>query len=559
VKLVRALYAIPLGALPLSTMLFVTMLSAEVVNAAIATSVEPRLVEEMDTVRLTLRADGQANAEALDLTALEADFEVVGSNTQSQYRSVNGRVESWVEYQISLRPRRTGELVVPSIAIGSDRSKAVQVVVRAMDPGVKQTIERMVFFESELSENPVYVQAETILKRRLYYSNGVQIYSDLPGVPEIPNAVVIPLGDTQSRSTNLNGQRYGVIEQQFAIFPEQSGALVIPEISITSSVRLQSGGRTRRSGIRISTEAVRIEVLPVPEQYPRDQPWLPATDVRIAQAWAPARSSFAVGDPLQRRIAVTAVGNTGSAIPPLRIQFSEAHFKWYPEAPTLNDDAKGQQIIGTRIEDYSLIALQPGPAPLAEIAVAWWDTVTEQVRYAKLPRSMLAITGSSVPRAPPSTEPQATPEADAAAAQPAEAETAVSAGPVLWFALLGLAALILVAALVLARTRRKSGSARTARPTLEPTPSPGAKAAWSQLKRACRNDDLAGIRAALVAYSNTRSDASEIDAQVWRRLNESVYGQAGSTITGAEVLEAAAQTRRRPPRATSDPLPGLFS
>ena len=42
----------------------------------------------------------------------------------------------------------------------------------------------MVFFQTQLSRNPVYVQAETVLLRRLFYSQGVQIYSDLPGIRE---------------------------------------------------------------------------------------------------------------------------------------------------------------------------------------------------------------------------------------------------------------------------------------------------------------------------------------------------------------------------------------
>ena len=375
------------------SVLLLGVLFAGFSNAAIVTSVEPRLIEEMDTTTLTVRTTGSTKTETLDLSPLEKDFEVLASNTQSRYRSVNGRVESWVEYQISLRPRRSGELVVPSIVVGNERSKTVRLIVRAMDPGVKQAIERMVFFTTELSADPVYVQAETILNRRLYYSNGVQIYSDLPGVPEIPNAVVVPLGDTQSGSTVFNGQRYGVIEQQFAIFPEHSGTLIIPEISITSSIRMQSGGRTRRSGIRISTDEKRVEVLPIPPEYPREAPWVPATDVRITETWSPSRTSLEVGEPLHRTLSVTAIGNTGSVIPPLAVEFSEQHFKWYPEAPTLDDDNKGRHIVGNRIEGYSLIPISAGPATLAEVALTWWDTQARQVRVAKLAPSTLTITG----------------------------------------------------------------------------------------------------------------------------------------------------------------------
>jgi hypothetical protein len=229
-----------------SLVLALSLLTASAAWSALRTFLEPRLIDEMDTVRLTIRADGTAQSEAPDLTPLMDDFEVLGNQTSSRISSVNGRTIASVEYQISLRPRRTGELLVPSLKIGDEFSEEIRLAVRPLDPALKETIENMVFFEAELSRNPVYVQAQTILTRRLFYSQGVQIYSDLPGVPEVDSAVVIPLGETQSRSVIRGGQRYGVIEQKFALFPEQSGRLIIPSISVTSSVRLQTAGRTRR-------------------------------------------------------------------------------------------------------------------------------------------------------------------------------------------------------------------------------------------------------------------------------------------------------------------------
>jgi hypothetical protein len=553
----------------------ISMLLAGISNAAVVTSLEPRLVDEMDTVRLTLRATNRTKIETLDLSPLERDFEVLSNNTQSQYRSVNGRVETWIQYQISLRPRRTGELVVPSIAIGDERSDAIELVVRAMDPRIKQTIERMVFFETELSENPVYVQAETVLTRRLYYSNSVQIYSDLPGLPDVSNAVVIPLGDTRSHTTVLDGQRYGVVEQQFAIFPEHSGSLLIPEISITSSVRLQSRGRVRRSGIRISTDEVHVEVLPIPAEYPRSEPWLPATDVRIDETWSPRQASYALGEPLNRSLSVTATGNTGSAIPPLGIGFSDVHFKWYPQAPSLDDDNAGSQIIGNRLEGYSLIPIKPGAAPLVEVAVTWWDTAARKVRVAKLPQRLLTITGDGTAQQPAPADPEPLP-----APSDSEPATDLTDPPALTWSLsqaLLVTLIVLIAITVIfavarriSRTGTGSFVTRAARTDAQQSPA----AAWSNLKRACKGNDLPAIRSALIAFIETHSAGSRVnglsrfqttdDTGVWQRLNEGVFGASASSaasgaISGQEVLRAAAQLRKRVPKAAADPLPALYS
>ena len=359
----------------------------------VRTIIEPRLVDEMETVRLTLRAEGVTRSDSPDLTPLEIDFEVLGTQTSSRISTINGRTSSLLEYQINLRPRRTGEIIVPALRVGDQFSKEIVLMVRPLDPGLRRTIERMVFFESELTANPVYVQAETTLIRRLYYSNGVQIYSDLPGVPEIENAVVIPLGDTQSSSSLVDGQRYGVIEQRFAIFPERSGLLDIPAISVTSSVRLQSGGRTRRSGIRVSTESLQVEVLPIPDSYPGAQPWLPAQEVELSQAWAPQSATWDVGEPVTWEIELTVTGNTASAIPPVAAIPPASHFKVYPEAPVMDEDATGESVVGHRREGYALIPTAPGQISLPTVAVTWWDTLADELRVTRLEPRNVAIIG----------------------------------------------------------------------------------------------------------------------------------------------------------------------
>jgi hypothetical protein len=531
-------------------------------GAAIQTSVEPRLIDEMDTIRLTLRSGGQSRADGLDLSPLDEDFEVLGTNTQSQYRSVNGRIDSWVEHQIDLRPRRTGELLVPSIAIAGEQSEAIRIVVRPMDPGVRRAIDRMVFFETELSRNPVYVQAETVFTRRLYYSSGVQIYSDLPGAPEVPDAVVVPIGETRSSSTLLGGQRYGIVEQQFAIFPERSGTLVIPETSITSSVRMQTGGRYRRSGIRVSTEAIQLEVLPIPAAYPQHEPWLPATDVQVTDAWSPSAAEIAVGDPVERRFTLIVTGNTGSAIPPIDATFPEVRLKSYPQSPVIQDDTRGSSVVGTRQEVYALIAVAGGEVAFPAVEVTWWDTATERVRTSRLDDRTVRIAGAwpSLPREPLT-------DGGGTDTSAAEAEQAPAAGSELerGFELNPLhVAGVLVACLLLTGLWALANRVRPGRAEAGPTP----RQAWASLRRSCTSQQPEVLRAALLRYLQARFGPSGLDhllahpqgREVWQRLNESLYSpEPGARLTGEDVINAAALTRRRRKPSAADPLPELYA
>ena len=237
-------------------------------NAAITATLDRQAIDELSTVQLTLRAEGASQAEELDVSPLEGAFEVLGTNTATQFRSINGQVSQWVEYQINLRPKQSGLLEIPPLSLGGQQSPTLRLQVNPLDAGVRDAIEAMIFFEAEASPNPVRVQAQTILTRSLFYANGVQVYSDLPAAPEIPGALVIPLGENRSATAIRQGRPYGVLEQRYALFPEQKGRLRIPEISVMSSVRLPGPAGGRRSGIRVSTPEIQIEVLPIPPRLP---------------------------------------------------------------------------------------------------------------------------------------------------------------------------------------------------------------------------------------------------------------------------------------------------
>lgn len=543
--------------------------------AALRTFVEPRLVNEMDTIRLTIRQEGSSQSDTPDLAPLMEDFEVLGSQTSSRISSSsNGRTIASVEYQINLRPRRTGELIIPSVSIGGEQSQRILIHVRPLDPSVKQSIASMVFFETDLTSNPVYVQAETVLTRRLFYSQGVQIYSDLPGIPEIADAVVIPLGETQSLTTMRGSRKYGVIEQRFAVFPERSGALTIPAISVTSSVSLQSQGRTRRSGVRVSTEEIQLEVLSIPSSYPADAAWLPATSVSAGQRWLPAVADVSVGEPLNFEVAIRATGNRGSAIPPLPLPFPEDQFKIYPESPEMLESADKGTVIGTRRETFALIPTAPGRVSIPNLSVTWWDTTADQLRQTPLQVAPLLITGTPTPAIP---EKPVESEAVAPGSEPPadDARTATA-----WRPLIGTVLVVISALLVLIGISRVLLPRLTVLgerfPGLDFQARSERRQKLKTLRQATRQSDPIQYRRALAEFLTTiyRSPATEAlhrfraepdTAQLMARLDQAIYAGHGESALVVEqdfsaltTLARAAAARSRTAGTDTD-LPALYS
>ena len=367
-------------------------------SAELSTRLSRSSIDELESVQLTIRANGTRSVEELDLSELEKNFQVLNTNTSSQYQYINGNEQSWVDYQITLKPRIAGTLTIPSLTIGNESSLPLTLKVRPISQSLRDEINQLVFFEVETSKESVYVQEQLLFTRRLVYSNGVQLYNEIPGPPKIANALVLILGETRSGTTERNGKKYGVVEQRFAIFPEMSGKLEIPAIDITASVRLIERGRVSRKGVRVSTTDLLVNVMPVPEAYPEEAPWLPAQAIILTQTLEPGVSKANVGDTLQRRIQVRIDGNTGSILPSLNAQPSESLFSIYPTAPSIKDDTSGDSVIGFRTESSSIVPLQPGQLSLGETSITWWDTVSNEVRISVLADSRISAAGSAIYR-----------------------------------------------------------------------------------------------------------------------------------------------------------------
>ena len=351
-------------------------------HAELSAFLDRSTILETQTIELTLRSDKQGEP---DFSPLEKDFTILGNRTNSQYQSINGRVSSWIDWQLTLEPKKTGELTIPAISLGAEHSEPLSLRVDPLDQQVRAAIQSLIFFESEISADNIYVQAQLIYSRKLYYARGAQIYGESPPAPEIAHAVVKSFSPLTPQAVTINNRQYTMTEQKYAIYPERSGNLVIPATNASSYVRLRSqpgfaGGRTR---ISATSEAYTINVKPIPATYPSSQPWLPATQVTLAESWSAHTDQLVVGIPVTRILMVYASANIGSIIPPLTPQFPKA-LRAYPDPADISERTMANGFSGIRKESYAVSAQRSGHINLPKISLTWWDTVTEEVKVASI-------------------------------------------------------------------------------------------------------------------------------------------------------------------------------
>ena len=539
--------------------------AAGAARGTVTAAIDPPSIYELETTQLTLRADDADQPMDIDTAPLQDAFEVLRVNTTTQFRAVNGQVQRWVEYQIELRPKRSGALEVPPLNVHGQPSPALTLQVLPLSQDIRDEIDALMFFEVAASPNPVRVQAQTVLTRRLFYASGMRVYSDLPGAPEVPNALIMPLGEESNSNTQRDGVNYGVLEQRYAIFPERSGQLRIPEASVVSAVRLQAPGRNRQSGIRVRAPEVLIEVLPVPANYPQNEPWLPAQRLTIQETWDPPNPEFNVGEPLRRTVTVQVVGNTGAAIPPLALDLPGAHFKQYPEPERLRDEQDGGQILGERQEIHSIIPIEPGEAVVPGLTLTWWDTANERVMEAMLPERRVRILGEAPVPAPATVTAQEggqlQPDGDMAPIT----QTAYPA----WLMALAAIGFIGWAATWLALGRGRANKPHPATSSAGAKMRPKVRQCWRDLQDACRREHGEAMRNAWLAYLGARWRASAPDAlrrinanaeakALLHQLNQALYAKVPATgISGPELLQRTRALMGQEQAPAPSPLPPL--
>ena len=129
-------------------------------RAAFVASVDRQVIDENDVVVLELRRDAQVFVGSPDLSALDDDFEVLGTQRASQFTILGGRTRSVTTWTVTLQPKRRGTLVIPSIEYDGERTDPITITVTQPTAQELEALRRTVFFETELDVDESWVQQQ---------------------------------------------------------------------------------------------------------------------------------------------------------------------------------------------------------------------------------------------------------------------------------------------------------------------------------------------------------------------------------------------------------------
>ena len=345
-----------------------------------------------ETVTLTIRIYDQRQGMQLDLTPLTSQFDVLGTRTSSQIRSVNGAVEAWTDYIVTLFPLEEGELVIPELDINGTATAPIQVTVTNEGPRSNQSNEEL-YLEIETNKDSVYVQEQLLFTVRLYYTiNGIRNpqFTEL----EMEDSVIQLIGSPNQYEKLIDGERYGVYEKRYVIFPQRSGPLEVPDILFRGEVTDGSSNfvfrnlNTRR--VTAFIEGIKIDVLERPGVMQGNALWLPVSSLTLEESWSTDINNLKVGDSAVRTMTMTADGLDGAVLPPFGPTEIEG-LNLYPDPAEIDRTFVEGAIVGTRIETTTMVATESGDVEIPEISIPWWNINTNQLEATIIPATRVVI------------------------------------------------------------------------------------------------------------------------------------------------------------------------
>ncbi len=353
--------------------------------SGVIASVDRTKVELNETFTLKVIVDTEIDLEP-DASGLEGDF-YVGSRSQlSNTTIINGKISRSRTWTYALMAKRPGNLVIPSIIVGNEKSQPINILIAPQSESVLG--EADVFVSAEVDDSEGFVQAQNLFRIKIYRM--VQTRQPRLYEPEIKgiDTLVEIVGDDRNYESVINGKTYEVTERVYALFPQESGVLSIAPIRFEARI-LKDGSITGRRTYQSSELTINILPIPAPPNAYPDANWLPAKSVKLTEEWSRDMQNLRSGEPITRKLTITAIGQLSTQLP--SIDYSNDRLKIYPDKPKFLDDMNADGMIASRIDQYAMISVNAGDIQLSGVDVPWWDTVEKKWKVATLPTRVINI------------------------------------------------------------------------------------------------------------------------------------------------------------------------
>lgn len=385
--------------------------------AGVSASVQKNNFSAGEMIVLTIKSDENISQQP-DLSVLKDKFSVAGTSMSKQSYMVNGQVSYEISWQLSMLPLQEGELIIPPITLGVQKTNPIKISVSG-DVDVSSDMSNEV-------GSSVPTEDEDMQSKEPIYQLEVQIekHKEDPFVQQEINYLVYvkDKGELQNISLSFEPTTDFLIEKleepyvkeiaghreivfSYALFAQKSGVLQVPTVHMDASVYQKplvdtffQGGFFKinlpsflglQAPVSLNKKGPSIRVRPAPRDY-SDRWWLPAEKISVSAKFVDLPQHIVEGSVLAREIIVSAVGLTDGQLPELDIVSNE-EWKQYPEKPVGETLISNGKVTAVSKTINVMIPQKTGELVLPEIKIPWYNVLTQTVETAVVPAETIKV------------------------------------------------------------------------------------------------------------------------------------------------------------------------
>lgn len=347
------------------------------------------------------------NADVNDITLPKlSDFTLLsGPNLSTSSRTIfNGSKMTSTKsstYTYILEPKGKGTFTIPpaSIIVDGKKITTAKATIKVTGEGKKQShttrhhatqasrtikniTEKDLFVRAIVSKTKVLEQEAILLTYRVYWRMGVGLSNiHLQNTPDFQGFVTneISMNSLEVLMETVNNEPYKVVDRlKYVLFPQEAGALQLPSLTVDCEIVESDpsidafeaffNGRMRSKIIKRKSQAIDIEVLPLPLPKPDDFIGV-VGDMSMQGRWI--TSPVSAQTPAHLEVTVSGAGNLKLMLPPTLNHTGEMDVYDVATNENLELTATGHK--GKVAYDYTIVPKSAGQLNLPPLTASYYN------------------------------------------------------------------------------------------------------------------------------------------------------------------------------------------
>jgi len=369
---------------------FVFLLTPLVSFATVTATLDRDQINQYESVNLTIASD-MSSDQVPDLSALKSDFTIDSTAKGESIAVINGDVKRETQWVIALSPKRAGNLIIPALSFGNEKTVPIQ--LKVVDKPVVQNQSVDFFIETMIEPKEAYVEQPVVYTLQIWTSGPLANASFKPPT-FADNSPLTPHDQERHFRSSRAGRQYEVIEKRYLFSPEKAGTLTInpPVLKAVTFDNDPFGSfysRSSSQAIHLVGKPQTLTIKPKPVNWQGGW-WLPASRLTVKDEWSRDLKNWRVGEPLTRTITVTGWGIAAEKLPDIKMDVVQA-LNSYPDKSQINNKIDQHGVVGTRQVKLALVPTQAGEWQLPAVKIPWWNVTSHKIETAEIPAITVTI------------------------------------------------------------------------------------------------------------------------------------------------------------------------